>query len=880
MVPLLPLMLTLVQAQATGPARYDHSAAPVINAVRVREPIRVDGRLDEAAWQRAAPATGFRQYDPAEGEPPTEPTEVRVLIDGNAVYIGARLFDSRPDAIRATLARRDQSVDSDIFEVFIDGYHDHLTAARFRVNPAGAIRDALIGANGEDTSWDPVWDYATQIDSLGWTAELRIPLSQLRYNASSEAVWGMQFARLVYRKGETTFFPFVPKTESFGPNRYGHVVGLGAVQAQRQVELMPYTSARAELKPADPANPFRSGEDLFGSAGLDLKYGITSDLTLDATFNPDFGQVEVDPAVVNLSAFETFFSERRPFFIEGADLFRFGQMRTYNRSGAAAFFFSRRIGRPPQLGIGAGPDRRFPDVPSQTTIAGAAKLTGRTASGWSVGILEGITLGAEGRYLDSLGVEQTLAVEPLTNYGVARVRRDLRGGATSVGMMATAVNRDLDDPRFEPVLRSSAYTVGFDFQHAWANRSWSLDGNVAASTVRGSASAVERVQRSSARYYQRPDREAPRLDPTRTSLSGYNYQLSLARTSGTHWLGSLTWQETSPGFEVNDLGFQSTAERRALAWTIGYQDTKPHKVMRNWSVWPFGNYIWNFDGDLLFQSYSALAFGRFSNFWSWFTRFDWQPEVTDDRLTRGGPLARRPTQFQVVAELSTDSRKTTQLDLEAFYTWDVADGYFWNGEVGFSARPTPATRVQVGPELSRSRRAAQYVMTVPSAAATETFGARYVFAGLEQTELSMNTRLDWTFTPRLSFQLFMQPLISAVDFGAPKELARPGTFAFDVYGVDQGTVQQVPGGLQVSPGDGGTDFFVPDLDFNFRSLRGNAVLRWEYRPGSTLFVIWQRSTTDLAQGVGNFDFGRDVGRVFSGTTENVFAVKLSYWLGL
>ena len=375
------LLTTAIQASAQSNGTSDHAAVPAVQATRITGAIRIDARLDETDWSRAAPATVFTQVDPDEGAPSSERTEVRFLISDDALYIGARLYDRDPTAIKSTLARRDEPAESDLFEVFLDPYHDHLSGVRFRVNPAGSIREAAMrSSGGEDSSWDPIWEAEARVDSLGWVAEMRIPLSQLRYNRHDEAVWGLQMGRVIFRKGEASFFSFVPKTESFGVNRFGHLTGLGQVAPQQRVEVLPYMLARAEYTDVASGNPFRDGNDYFGEFGGDLKYGLTSDLTLDVTVNPDFGQVEVDPAVVNLSEFETFFPEKRPFFIEGANVFRFGRVRSFNSSGFPTFFFSRRIGRRPQGSAGGG-NVLFPDAPNQTTIIGAAKITGRTSNG-------------------------------------------------------------------------------------------------------------------------------------------------------------------------------------------------------------------------------------------------------------------------------------------------------------------------------------------------------------------------------------------------------------------------------------------------------------------------------------------------------------------
>jgi hypothetical protein len=858
-----------------------HAAAPQIRAAQLHGAITIDGHLDEPPWASADPATRFTQTDPAEGQPATERTEVRVLIGDDALYLGARLYDREPERVKAALARRDDVVEADEFGVYLDTFHDHLSGVRFRVTPGGATLDGILGSSAqgssEDVSWDPVWESATNVDSLGWTAELRIPLSQLRYNSTPDGTWGIQLYRKILRKGEEDWFAFVPKSEVGGVSWYGHLVGLGPLRAQRRLELAPYVLARATYAPSALGDPFQSSHDYHGSAGVDLKYGITSDLTLNATVNPDFGQVEVDPAVVNLSAFETFFPEKRPFFVEGADVFRFGGIRASNSFVFPNFFFSRRIGREPQRTVG-GDGVSFLDAPTETSISTAAKLSGRTRSGWSLGVLDGVTAREEARYIDQVGARVTTPVEPLTNYFVGRVRKDLRDGNSTVGLIATAVNRDQDSPELRSLLRGSAYVVGADFTNSWADRAWSLDGSIGLSTVRGTPEAIALTQRSSARYYQRPDATSFHYDPTPTSLTGYAYQLALGKNSGRHWLGGIVYQETSPAFEANDLGFQSDASLRGLSTALEYRETRPGRVFRSFGIFPFTNHGWNFDGDLVYGSYGLIFSGQLANFWDFQLRGDYAPPVYDDRLTRGGPVARVPTFSDVRVTLNSDSRKTTRLTANLTQSWTAAHEHQTKADLTLSVRPSPALHLSLGPALTRNRTLSQYVTTVPDAAASTTFGARYVFASLDQTELSMVSRVNWTFTPTLSLQLFLQPLISAGDFSDLKELAAPRTYDFAVYGRDKGAATGTASGTQIDPGDGGASFTVPNQNFTVRSLRANAVLRWEWRQGSTLFLVWQQNRDNNAT-MGNLRLDRDVDALFSGgESRNVLAVKASYWL--
>jgi hypothetical protein len=875
--------LSAQQATTRPLAVADHSSTPRIQASRAVGAIQLDGRLDESDWSNAQPTELTAQRDPNEGQPPTERTQVRVLSSDHAVYIGARMFDSEPGRIVSRLGRRDDDVASDRLTIRLDARHDHLTSFVFDIYPAGSKGDASVGADGfGDSSWDPVWDVATSIDSAGWTAELRIPLSQLRYDRASDD-WGIQIVRFIQRKQEEDVLSYVPRSENEGANRYGHLSGMQNLPSTRRLEIMPYTSARAEFQDLPADDPFRDGSDFFGSAGADLKMGLTSDLTLDLTINPDFGQVEVDPAVVNLSAFEVVFEEKRPFFVEGSDLFRFGQMNTFNSFGTPDVFFSRRIGRRPQGSI-SDPNAIFVDAPGQTTIAGAAKVTGKTRSGWSFAFLDAVTPEEEGRYVAS-GSDAVLTetVEPLTNYFVGRVRRELRQGNTAVGGLFTAVNRSMDNAALESALRSSAYLAGVDLNHFWGNRNWALDASFATSMLHGSTAAISSAQRSSARYYQRPDADHIEFDSTRTDLYGHVAQIAVTKVSGGHWGGNIAYQEKSPGYETNDIGFAQTVGRRGLSTDIHYQQTRPGPLFRNWIVGFLTGNDWNYDGDHTTKYFGNIVNVRLRNFWQINTNYFHYFPSFDDQLTRGGPLARLPTRSNFNLSINSDGRGAWSIGTSAGINWNSAGGY--NRQVGINLgfQPTSNVRLSFNPSFARIRNVSQFVRGVLDPTATPTFGRRAVFANLDQRELALDTRLDWTFSPTMSLQLYVQPLISAGDFSRYKEFAAPGTFSFDEYGRDVGSISRndTTAIYTIDPDDAGpaAAFTFPDQNFNFRSLLGNLVFRWEYRPGSTLFVVWQQSRSGQA-GIGDFSFQRDFGAIFDNPAVNVFAVKMTYWLGV
>jgi len=867
---------------AQAPAEVSARASPSVAAVRLDGgSIQLDGALDEAAWAAAPPAPALTQRDPDEGAAPTEPTEIRVLLAGDAVYVGARLFDRDPARIRALLTRRDATSESDRFTVELDSRYDRRTAFVFEVNPRGVRRDGTLQADGTvDYSPDPVWEAAARQDSTGWTAEMRIPLSQLRFNRGGDT-WGVQFIRFIQRRSEEDVLAYVPKTEHAGVNRFAQLTGLADLPGSRHLELAPYVTSRGAYTHPSTGDPFTDGSNYFTTAGGDLRLGVGGNLALDATLNPDFGQVEVDPAIVNLTANETFFDEKRPFFLEGASLFSFAQVNAWNTAGYPSVFNSRRIGRPPQRNL-EDDDPSYLDVPVVTRIPAAAKLSGKTAAGWSVALLDAVTREEQGRYMDSLDVEHQVPVEPLSNYFVGRVRHESADGNHAIGGLFTAVDRRLDDPTLAGLLRSSAYVGGLDVNRYWGKQSWVFDGFVTGSLVRGDQAAIARTQRSPARYFQRPDAEHFSLDTTRTSLAGYNAVASLTRLSGG-WLGSVTLQDKSPGYETNDVGFEVFTNRRAIATDIGYATYRPSRLFRNYRADIFTTHEWDYDGNRITFDIGLNQDVRFRNFWQATLIADFYPATSDDHLTRGGPITRAPSARELNMSLHSDPRGRHTFGFLADWLWTTAGSHTLTLSPTLTLNPSTSFQIALAPTAILDHQQAHYVQTETDATATSTYGHRYVFGELHQKQLALETRLNWTFTRTLSLQLYAQPLLSANEFSNYKELEAPRTYDFAVYGRDQGTIAPDGiGGFAVDPDGPGAapSFTITDQSFNLRSLRANLVLRWEYRPGATLFVVWQQSRDNEEDGVGDFDFARDFQGLRQAPADNLLAIKLSYWLGL
>ncbi len=872
---------TAASSQAAKPGPAD---VPSLAAVRISTPIVLDGRLDEDAWKSSPAATGFVQREPDEGKPAAERTEFRVLYDDVAIYVGARMFDREPARIVRRLTRRDDDAGgiADYLIIGFDPRHDHLTGFYFTVSAAGALADGRVyNDSSTDSSWDGVWEAEVSIDEQGWCAEMRIPLSQLRFPSDDHQTWGLHAIRYTQRTNGEDWWSPIPKKESALISRAGHLTGLDGVHGRRHLELLPYGTMRGEFSgTASKSNPFGVGERLIGGAGLDAKLGVSSSMTLDATVNPDFGQVEVDPAVVNLSAFETFFEEKRPFFIEGSEIFssfsnsgpssHFG----FNRS-RPTLFYTRRIGRSPQ-GSASGD---YIDQPTATTILGAAKLTGKTASGWSLAALDAVT-SRESARVSTLGVRSRTEVEPASNYLAARAYRNISDRA-GFGFIATSVTRDLHDPALADRLSRQASVVGGD-GHLFLNKGndWVTSAGLAASYVTGSAPAIKRLERASSRYFQRPDATHLDYNEQAQSLSGWELQFDLNKNAG-NLRPNVSFWAVSPGFESNDAGFSTTTDRFGMHAALVWRKPTPDGFSRNRQLIVATWRTWNFGGNPTGEGYFVNGNITFKNYWSAYGTFHAGPSTMSDRLTRGGPLTKNLGFWNVSGGGSTDSRKVLSWSLDTGYNESSGGG--WDGylSLSMSLRPMPALSIQTGPSWSRASVIAQYVKTTADPTAVATYGNRYVFGGLDQTEVSMETRVNLIMNPKMSLQVYAQPLISVGRYQGFKQLARPRTYEFQRYGIDVGTIGFDPASstYTVDPmgGAGSSPFSFDNPDFNFKSLRINAVYRWEFKPGSTFYLVWTQQRIDESE-PGRFALGPDTSRLFHAPGDHVLMAKISYWI--
>ena len=894
-LPLLAFALALpASAQTTTNASVHPTVPPVATAALRGGDVVIDGKLDETAWQAAQPLTQFRQTQPTEGAPASQRTEVRILYDQDALYIGARLYDSLGAAgVRAPLARRDQlinnsSLTSDKIAIVLDPYHNHRDRVWFEVNPAGVRGEHVSG----DASFDPIWEAAATIDAQGWSAEMRIPFSQLRFSRDSAQTWGMQIWRYVDRLNEQDMWSFWKRNEAGGPPFFGHLAGMRLGPRRRQVEILPYAVGRSQYRYAAPDNPFHESSERDVRFGADAKVLLTSNLTLDATVNPDFGQVEVDPATVNLSAFETFFEEKRPFFVAGSNAFDYGSFSCSfcDNVSSLNLFYSRRIGRRPQGNDDVDQRASFADLPENAQILGAAKVTGR-ASGFTVGLLDAVTNRETAHYRERAlpdGATLDQEVEPLTNYFVGRLRRDMRGGATSVGGILTSTARRLDDPFLMSALRNRATVGGLDMDHSWHKQDYTLLAQFAVSDVGGSTASIDGTQQSSAHYFQRPDRHVTtdglfdtRYDPARSGLRGYGAYARIGKDNG-NWLWETAQNWRSPGFEVNDLAYLARADYKWMLANVVRQWTTPFGPFRYLNLTAGAQDQLNYDGDHTDTEQHYGVFANFTNFWSANTFYIHHLTNLDDHLARGGPMLRRNGYDYGAFNINTDSRRTTVFGFRAAVARGVsAPTRTVNLRTGVTIKPSSSVLLSFSPSFSADNDAAQYVMKRADPTATQFYGTRYVFAFIETRVLSLNTRLNVTFTPDLTLELFAQPFFASGDYSRFREFAAPRTLRKLEYGRGLGTIPyQDTDSTVVDPDGSGpaTRFTIYNPDFTIRSLRGNAVLRYEYRPGSTVFLVWTQERNGFEPD-GTFGFRDQSRSLLSDRPVNIFLLKVNYWLG-
>ncbi len=855
------------------------SAQSDIQASRLDQPLTVDGILDENLYRNPA-FNYFIQTEPDNGSPATEQTEVWVGFDDAALYVGWRLWDSNPEEIVSRMARRDGDFNSDEVQFAIDSYDDDRSGFYFIVNPAGSIQDGTIANDGWfDDTWDGIWEQAARIDDQGWTVEMRIPFSQLRFNNRAETVMGLGLGRLIKRKNEHDLSFADPRGEPGIVSKFGDLRGIKNIKPPRRVELIPYTMANYSDLPSKEDNPFYQGRDRQAGIGTDLKLGIGNNLTLDATINPDFGQVEVDPSVINLSDHETYYDEKRPFFVEGASIFSFGSGGPTNRSNfnyaSPEFFYSRRIGRPPQGDVDSD---GWVKSPSTTRIIGAGKISGKLPGDLSIGGLSAVTH-REFAEIDEDSVTFDQEVEPLTSYNLLRGQKEFQSGRHGIGGIVSYLNRGFDDRRLRSTLTDQAIGIAVD---GWTffnqSRQWALAWWGGYSRVDGSPTKLTDIQESYNHYFQKPGVSHIEVDPELTRLEGWAGRLFLNKEKGRLRMNT-SLGFTSPGFESNDMGINFKSDQINKHLMVLYNWFEPGSFYRSAHLWTAAMSNHNFGGDKINNMYFLSGSIELLNYHSLRFMTGAGPRTIDDGKLRGGPMVASPAGFFSNIGWHSDGRKPLVYEL------DIEGGRGENGYWHYEVDPEILVKVsgqlsfRFNPEFYASRSVAQYVMTVDDPAATHMYGKRYILATLDRQTFESSLRIDYTMTPKLTLQAYFQALLAVGKYSDYKEFARPRSLDYIHYN---------QAGLEIRYDESNDEYYVvqtndpvqhqTDDNFNYKSLVGSMVLRWELRPGSILYVVWTLNGEN-EEHPGDFALARDLNDLFTARRDQVLALKLTWWLG-
>jgi hypothetical protein len=843
------------------------------------EPPRIDGVFNENIWGIVEWSDGFIQREPHEKEPATEDTHFKIVYDDNNLYVAIRCLDSAPDSIVRRMSRRD-GFDGDWAEINIDSYHDLRTAYSFTINAAGVKGDEAVTNDGNwDSSWDPIWYAETSVDSFGWNAEIRIPFTQLRFGKQEEYVWGLQLNRRLFRKEEASSWQFISPNAPGWVHNFGELRGIANIEPKKQKEITPYIVGGLKSYQRNNNNPFADGKDLIGNIGVDGKVGLTNDLTLDFTINPDFGQVESDPSEVNLTTFETKFQERRPFFIEGKDILSFTATDGGTPLSNDNLFYSRRIGKKPSHNLELDEDNNeYANYPENTTILGAFKLTGKTRKGWSIGLFESTTQ-REMAEIDSAGIRYKEPVEPFTNYLAGRLQKNFNNSNTRLGIMLTATNRKLHDRVLADELPGEAYTGGIDLSHQWKDKTYYITFKTVFSTVKGTKKTITDIQTSSPHYFQRPGAPHIKVDSLRTHLDGNGGILQFGKAGNSKWMYCtwVTWR--SPGLNLNDLGYMNrNDEIQEIMW-VGYRQRKQFSIFRNlnfdanqWYGLTFGNERRYAGGNLQFQCV-------FVNYWSIGGGISRDGKSISTETLRGGPSLVYDGSTDIWANANTDQRKKFQ-----FYFYynsgfrDYGTAQYQSYTLGTNFQASNTLKISAEPGFTKRNDEIDYVNTLDDLPV-----ARYIRGNIDQTTLSMTFRLNYCITPDFTMQFYAMSFISAGKYSRFKYVSDAEAKEFNNRYVDYND-------LQISYNaedekyeidekmDGKTDYSFDQPNFNKFDFNANLVIRWEYLPGSTLFLVWSQNRND-SDSSGNFAYKEDVKTLFDKYPRDVFLVKLSYRFG-
>ncbi len=863
----------------TGAAASLQDSIPkkTYNATFTSSPPVIDGAIEDDAWQAGEWQGDFRQYEPHNGVSPSQKTEFKLLYDDNNIYVAFKAYDTNPDSIVRRISRRDNG-DGDFVGIGIDSYNDLQTGFAFLANAAGVKNDFIWSQDGrmEDDTWDPIWFAGAKIYPWGWAAEMRIPLTQLRFRISDDGVWGLEIFRRLFRNQEMSVWQHIDRNASGLVHNFGKLTGLTGIKPRKQADITPFVVGSLETFESEEGNPFATGRAWKYNGGLDAKFGLTNNMTLDLTVNPDFGQVEADPSEVNLTAYETFFQEKRPFFIEGNNI---TSLKTGVGDGDLGFdnlFYSRRIGRSPHLWAETE-DNEFAKVPRVTPIISAAKLTGKTPDGFSIGIVEAVT--AEGKaVIDSLGHRSEQTVEPLTNYLVSRVMKDFGGGRTIIGGAFTNTHRFLEGAGTDELVRS-ANTAGVDFTHYFGEeRNWFTSATAAASNLNGSMEAIESLQRSPVHLFQRPDADYVEVDPTRTSLNGFGGNIQAGKVGGKWNFMAFTYLK-SPGFDLNDVGYLQSADVVFAGLWSAYSFDKPFGIFRR--IRPNSNLVsaWDFGGNHL-QTNGNLSLNiQFKNLWWTNFGFSYRGESLSTTILRGGPAMITPSNLSWWFNIASSESRSLVASVFANGNHggnDASDRY--SVGVDITAKPGKSFTASIEPSYSINRNNIQYVTLTDD-------NDRYILSQIDQQIVSMSLRLNYNITPDLTVQYWGQPFLAAMDYSKFKAVTDPraGNLEdrYHLIGEDEIDFDSDDNRYLVDENkDGITDYSFRNPDNNYDQFLSNLVVRWEFRPGSTLFLVWSQ-TRSYNDNTGSFSLSDNLDNLYTSRKPyDVFLVKFTYRFGL
>jgi len=880
---LLPILALFLFTLAKGNSRDTVIEKKKYFTQRLTGSITLDGIPHEEAWNAVEWGGDFIQWQPNEGKAPSQQTNFKILYDDKFLYIGYQCHDLAPDSIVRRMGRRDV-FPGDWVEINIDSYHDQRTAFSFTLSVSGVRSDEFVSENGNnwDANWNPIWFAKTHQDNKGWSAEVKIPLSQLRYGNDANKIWGFQITRRLFRKEERSTWQYIPQNSGVWVSGFGELHGLKDIPMHRQVEIAPYIIAQTEKYKKEEGNPFAKGHDGKLSGGIDGKVAVTNDLILDFTVNPDFGQVEADPSQVRIDGFQNFFQEQRPFFMESRNIFNY-QLTGSEAGGdydADLLFYSRRIGSSPHgyPNTGSG---EYVKMPLNTSILGAAKFSGKTKKGVSIGILESITE-REMATIDYNGQKRKEMVEPFTNYFVTRAQKDFKAGNTVLGAIFTGVNREAG---LSDVLHRNAYSGGFDFLHFWKNRTWYFRGNIVFSNVNGTKEAILSTQTSFEHLFQRTDATELSVDPNKTSLTGTGGTFRLGKIGGKSGkYGQIFKFESgvtvrSPQLELNDIGFMlTTNEINHFTWA-GIQWQRPFSIFRNARI-NYNHWLrWDYSGRFIYDAFNFNTHATFKNNWQTGMGTTWNPYDISNNALRGGSSLRRPSGMGQFFYIRTDYRKKVNANLNTNFFRGFDNTITGNNiNLSINYQPTNALNISLTAAYSDYwRRQDQFVSNIDYNNMLRT-----IVSEVKQKTLRFIARLNYNITPDLTLQYYGQPFITRPrykNFGyVSNPLAKKYDNRFHVFTASEISYDTNNSEYNVDEtGDGFTDYSFSNPDFNFVQFRSNLVIRWEYKAGSELYLVWSQGSTPDAFGDLDTPITKSLfDNAFADQARNIFLIKWTY----